>query len=212
MSDLQVVATIPAKPEAADAIREALTTLVAATRAEEGCLAYDLFESASAPGTFVTVERWTDHGGARRPHGDAARRRRLRGRRRRAQRRGRDPPAARPWTDRAGLRESEGPARRAAAQQHRRRHDEQQCQRPDPRDQHERAPPSSAGRAPPGRGAAGRCCWRTSCRAGSYTLLRVGRAPGRACAGAARCGRQPRPTRPLLPAAQQTFATQSTTW
>ena len=60
MSDLQVVATIPAKPEHADAIREALKTLVEATLAEEGCLAYDLFESASAPGTFVTVERWTD--------------------------------------------------------------------------------------------------------------------------------------------------------
>ena len=60
MSDLQVVATIPAKPEAADAIREALKTLVAATQAEEGCLSYELFESASAPGTFVTVERWTD--------------------------------------------------------------------------------------------------------------------------------------------------------
>lgn len=60
MSELQVVATIPAKPEAVDAIREALTSLVAATRAEEGCLSYDLFESASAPGTFVTVERWTD--------------------------------------------------------------------------------------------------------------------------------------------------------
>ena len=59
MSDLQVVATIPAKPEAADAVREALTTLAEATRAEEGCLAYDLFESASTPGTFVTVERWT---------------------------------------------------------------------------------------------------------------------------------------------------------
>ena len=60
MSDLQVVATIPAKPEAADAVREALTTLAEATRAEEGCLAYDLFESGSTPGTFVTVERWTD--------------------------------------------------------------------------------------------------------------------------------------------------------
>ena len=60
MPELQVVATIPAKPEHADAIREALTTLVAATREEEGCLAYDLFESSSAPGTFVTVERWTD--------------------------------------------------------------------------------------------------------------------------------------------------------
>ncbi len=60
MSELQVVATIPAKPEAADAIRAALKDLVAATLAEDGCLAYDLFESASAPGTFVTVERWTD--------------------------------------------------------------------------------------------------------------------------------------------------------
>lgn len=60
MTELQVVATIPAKPEAADAVREALTTLAEATRAEDGCVAYDLFESASAPGTFVTVERWTD--------------------------------------------------------------------------------------------------------------------------------------------------------
>lgn len=60
MSELNVVATIPAKPEAVDAIRAALQTLVTATRAEEGCLAYDLFESGAAPGTFVTVERWTD--------------------------------------------------------------------------------------------------------------------------------------------------------
>ena len=60
MSELRVVATIPAKPEAVDAIRSALQALARATRDEEGCLAYDLFESAAAPGTFVTVERWTD--------------------------------------------------------------------------------------------------------------------------------------------------------
>lgn len=60
MSELHVVATIPVKPEAVDQVRPALTELVAATRGEEGCLAYDLFESAAAPGTFVTVERWTD--------------------------------------------------------------------------------------------------------------------------------------------------------
>lgn len=60
MSELQVVATIPAKPEAAVRVRAALQVLVEATRAEEGCLSYDLFESASAPGTFVTVERWSD--------------------------------------------------------------------------------------------------------------------------------------------------------
>jgi quinol monooxygenase YgiN len=60
MSELHVVATIPAKPGSEDTLREALNTLVAATRDEEGCVAYDLFESTAAPGTFVTVERWTD--------------------------------------------------------------------------------------------------------------------------------------------------------
>ncbi len=60
MSELHVVATIPAKPEAVDAVRAALQTLVQATVAEEGCLAYDLYESGAAPGTFVTVERWVD--------------------------------------------------------------------------------------------------------------------------------------------------------
>ncbi|CUR59542.1 Antibiotic biosynthesis monooxygenase [metagenome] len=58
MSDLHVVATIPSKPGSEDGLREALLTLVAATREEEGCLEYDLFESLSAPGTFVTVEAW----------------------------------------------------------------------------------------------------------------------------------------------------------
>ena len=60
MSDLQVVATIPASPEAAEQVRAALQTLAEATRAEVGCLAYDLFEPGSTPGTSVTVERWTD--------------------------------------------------------------------------------------------------------------------------------------------------------
>lgn len=59
MSELHVVATIPAAPERSDDIRDALITLVAATREEEGCLSYDLYESASSPGVFVTVERWT---------------------------------------------------------------------------------------------------------------------------------------------------------
>lgn len=60
MSELNVVATIPVKPEHVEALRGALTQLAEATRAEDGCLAYDLFESAAAPGVFVTVERWTD--------------------------------------------------------------------------------------------------------------------------------------------------------
>lgn len=60
MSDLHAVATIPARAGSEDAIRTALTTLAEATRQEEGCLSYDLYESGSTPGTFVTVERWTD--------------------------------------------------------------------------------------------------------------------------------------------------------
>ncbi|PUA79288.1 putative quinol monooxygenase [Nocardioides currus] len=60
MSELHVVATIPVKPEHVEAIASALGELVTATRQEAGCLAYHLFESAAAPGVFVTVERWTD--------------------------------------------------------------------------------------------------------------------------------------------------------
>jgi quinol monooxygenase YgiN len=58
VSDLRVVATIPIKPESAEAMRGAISALAEATRAEEGCLAYDAFESAAQPGMFVTVEEW----------------------------------------------------------------------------------------------------------------------------------------------------------
>lgn len=57
---LHAIAVIPGKPEAADAVREALSTLAAATRQEEGCVSYELNESAATPGTFVTVEVWRD--------------------------------------------------------------------------------------------------------------------------------------------------------
>ncbi len=59
MPDLQVVAAIPVKAEATEAVRTALQTLAEASRQEDGCLSYELFESTSVPGTFVTVERWT---------------------------------------------------------------------------------------------------------------------------------------------------------
>jgi quinol monooxygenase YgiN len=55
---VRVVATIPTKPEAAEAVRAGLAELAHATRGEEGCLAYDVFESQAAPGTFVTIEAW----------------------------------------------------------------------------------------------------------------------------------------------------------
>lgn len=60
MSNLHVVATIPAKSGSENTVRAALTTLVEESRKEDGCVSYDLYESTSAPGTFVVVEVWTD--------------------------------------------------------------------------------------------------------------------------------------------------------
>ena len=57
---INVVAVITAKPGSEDAVREAMQGLVAPTRAEDGCLSYDLSESVAAPGTFITVEEWND--------------------------------------------------------------------------------------------------------------------------------------------------------
>jgi quinol monooxygenase YgiN len=59
MTDLRVVAQIPARSGSEEVVREALTTLAAATREHQGCLSYELFESAASPGVFVTVESWT---------------------------------------------------------------------------------------------------------------------------------------------------------
>ena len=58
MSDLTVVATIEAKPNGVDDVRSALCALAVSSRDDDGCIAYELSESASAPGTFVTVETW----------------------------------------------------------------------------------------------------------------------------------------------------------
>lgn len=58
MTDIGVVATIPIRPDAAEAAKPHLLELAAGTRAEEGNLSYELSESVSTPGVFVTVERW----------------------------------------------------------------------------------------------------------------------------------------------------------
>ena len=56
---LHVVATIPIDPAKSTEAAAALATLAAATlEEEEGCYAYEVFESAAAPGVFVTVEAW----------------------------------------------------------------------------------------------------------------------------------------------------------
>lgn len=58
MSELRVIAEIVAKPGSEDIIRAALAQLVAATKAEDGCNSYELFESLAIAGTFFTLESW----------------------------------------------------------------------------------------------------------------------------------------------------------
>jgi quinol monooxygenase YgiN len=55
---LQVVATITARPGSEDVVRDALTELVSASRTEEGCMVYELFQSAADPTVFVALETW----------------------------------------------------------------------------------------------------------------------------------------------------------
>ena len=53
---LTIVCLLRPKPEQADTLRDALLALVTPTRAETGCLAYDLYEDAD--GSFVLFENW----------------------------------------------------------------------------------------------------------------------------------------------------------
>lgn len=57
-NDLRVVATISAELDAVDTVRSGLRDLAAESRKEVGNVSYELFESAAAPGTFVTIEVW----------------------------------------------------------------------------------------------------------------------------------------------------------
>ncbi|HEX3545847.1 MAG TPA: putative quinol monooxygenase [Mycobacterium sp.] len=56
-SPIVVVATMIAKPESVDAVREACTQAIEAVHQEPGCELYSLHE---ADGTFVFVEQWAD--------------------------------------------------------------------------------------------------------------------------------------------------------
>lgn len=55
---LTIVANIHAKPGHEALVREELEKLVAPTRAEDGCLQYDLHQDHSAPTHFMFYENW----------------------------------------------------------------------------------------------------------------------------------------------------------
>jgi quinol monooxygenase YgiN len=56
---LIVAARIVAKPGKADALRQTLMGLIEPTRAEAGCIQYDLHEEQGKPGSFLFFEKWT---------------------------------------------------------------------------------------------------------------------------------------------------------
>ena len=55
---LRVVARIVAKPDKVAEVRELLSGLIEPTRAEEGCVAYELLQNRADPTDFTFVEEW----------------------------------------------------------------------------------------------------------------------------------------------------------
>ena len=57
---LKVIARIKARPEKIDEMRALLSGLVAPTRAEAGCVRYQLLHNTADPADFTFVEEWRD--------------------------------------------------------------------------------------------------------------------------------------------------------
>jgi quinol monooxygenase YgiN len=57
-TQLTLVAFIQAKPGQSDELGRRLTALVEPTRAEEGCVSYDLHRSNTDPSTWMLYENW----------------------------------------------------------------------------------------------------------------------------------------------------------
>lgn len=53
-----IVATIVAQPDHRDAVLDALSAMLAPTRAEAGCRQYDLHVDHADPNRLVMIERW----------------------------------------------------------------------------------------------------------------------------------------------------------
>jgi quinol monooxygenase YgiN len=55
-----VLARITVKPEVAELAKRLLLDLVAKSRQDPGCMAYELFQQTEAPHVFQTVEQWRE--------------------------------------------------------------------------------------------------------------------------------------------------------
>lgn len=56
---IRVVAHITARPETVDETRDLLLSLIEPTRAESGCVTYELMQNTTDPTDFTFVEEWT---------------------------------------------------------------------------------------------------------------------------------------------------------
>ena len=58
MAKLTIVANIKANPEKIDLVKSELLKLIDVTRAEEGCINYDLHQDNENPAHFLFYENW----------------------------------------------------------------------------------------------------------------------------------------------------------
>lgn len=58
MSKLTIVANIHANPDKIDLVKAELEKLISITRAEKGCLQYDLHQNNENPAHFLFYENW----------------------------------------------------------------------------------------------------------------------------------------------------------
>ena len=58
MTQLSIIATITVKPEFQDALKPIFKRLVTGSRAESGCLRYELNQSVENKNIYIIVERW----------------------------------------------------------------------------------------------------------------------------------------------------------
>ena len=59
-----IIARISAKTETLAELRQILKDLVEPSRAEAGCISYELFQDNDDPRDFITVENWADSAAA----------------------------------------------------------------------------------------------------------------------------------------------------
>ena len=58
MAKLTIVANIKATPDKVDLVRQELLRLIEITRAEPGCINYDLHQDSENPAHFMFYENW----------------------------------------------------------------------------------------------------------------------------------------------------------